>query len=271
MAIKLIATDMDGTFLRSDGTYDKAKFRYLYEQMKQQHIHFVVASGNPLLQLQASFPDIKDELIFIAENGGYLVDKGKEIVSASIEENESIKITNTLKDLENVLCWVCTKHQSYTLSTISKHYFEMFLPYFPGVKKIDDFSDVQEPITKFALYVPDQNVEEVIEVFQSLLSENVRVVDSGHDCVDIIPANIHKGSAIQELMNRYTIQSDEIMAFGDAGNDLEMLQLATYGFAMRNAKEIIKDKVAYSAPSNDEDGVLQVIEQYLKYHIVKSL
>lgn len=270
MPIKLIATDMDGTFLRSDGTYDKERFQSLYEQMKQQHIHFVVASGNPLRQLQASFPDNKEELIFVAENGGFIVDKGEEILSACIKRNDTTKIIHILTGLPDVLCWVCTKHQSYTVSSISNHFYEMFLPYFPGVKKINDFTMIQEPITKFALYVPNQNVDEVMVEFQARLSEDVRVVDSGHYCVDIVPAHIHKGNALQEIMKRYAIHPEEILAFGDAGNDIEMLQLATYGYAMENAKDIIKDQVIHVAPSNDEDGVLQVMEQYLKQQILQT-
>ena len=54
------------------------------------------------------------------------------------------------------------------------------------------------------------------------------------------------------------------MAFGDSENDLEMLELAGYSFAMENGEEKVKRMAKYIAPSNDEAGVLQVLEQYLK-------
>ena len=65
-------------------------------------------------------------------------------------------------------------------------------------------------------------------------------------------------------MERWKIDADQIMAFGDSENDLEMLELAGYSFAMENGEEKVKRMAKYIAPSNDEAGVLQVLEQYLK-------
>lgn len=65
-------------------------------------------------------------------------------------------------------------------------------------------------------------------------------------------------------MERWKIEADQIMAFGDSENDLEMLELAGYSFAMENGEEKVKRMAKYIAPSNNEAGVLQVLEQYLK-------
>ncbi len=51
MAIKMIVTDLDGTFYHQDLTYDKKRFNRLYKQMEENDIHFVVASGNQYYQL----------------------------------------------------------------------------------------------------------------------------------------------------------------------------------------------------------------------------
>lgn len=266
MSIQMIAVDMDGTFLDSHSTYDHQAFQAIYKQLKDNHIHFVVASGNPYKQLQNNFEEIKDELIYIAENGGYIVDKGEELYLASINKEDSKKIISALKKMNDVLCWVCTKNQSYTLNSLSEHYYQMFLPYFPGVKRIEDFSDIHEPILKFALYLPEKNVEERIQDFMQIVSENVHIVDSGHYCVDIIPSHVNKGTAIDVLMKKYHLSKDEVMAFGDANNDIEMLKRVTHGYAMANAKEEFRSQFQYIAPSHNESGVLQVIKHYLQYH-----
>ena len=78
MNVKLIAVDMDGTFLTNNNEYDQERFTRQYEFMKEKGIHFVVASGNQYYQLRSFFPDIHNELAFIAENGAYIVDQGKE-------------------------------------------------------------------------------------------------------------------------------------------------------------------------------------------------
>src|SRR5574341_1458097 len=70
MTIKLIATDMDGTFLDGKGAYDKKRFDRLLSKLAEQEIRFVAASGRQLLALEAMFSAFADRIIFVAENGG---------------------------------------------------------------------------------------------------------------------------------------------------------------------------------------------------------
>ena len=70
MSIKLIAVDMDGTFLSDQKTYNRERFMAQYRQMKEQGIRFVVASGNQYYQLISFFPELANEISFVAENGG---------------------------------------------------------------------------------------------------------------------------------------------------------------------------------------------------------
>lgn len=264
MRIQMIAVDMDGTFLDRESKYDHERFDCIYKKLKEQGIHFVVASGNPYKQLSGNFKEYKDELTFIAENGAYIVDRNKELYLESIDQENVRRIIQRLKELPDVLCWVCTKNQSYTLNSLSQDYFDMFLPYFPGVKRIENFSMIEDSILKFALFLPDKNVDERIQDFMNVTNDNVHVVDSGHYCVDIIPSHVNKGEAMKRVMKYFDIKEDEVMAFGDAGNDEEMLKCVKYGYAMMNAKETFKEQFDYIASSNDEQGVLQVIEQYLE-------
>ncbi|WP_157924083.1 HAD hydrolase family protein, partial [Escherichia coli] len=73
MSIKLIAVDMDGTFLSDQKTYNRERFMAQYQQMKAQGIRFVVASGNQYYQLISFFPEIANEIAFVAENGGWVL------------------------------------------------------------------------------------------------------------------------------------------------------------------------------------------------------
>ena len=91
MNVKLIAVDMDGTFLTNNNEYDQERFTRQYEFMKEKGIHFVVASGNQYYQLRSFFPDIHNELAFIAENGAYIVDQGKVLSGFIRKIDKSIK------------------------------------------------------------------------------------------------------------------------------------------------------------------------------------
>ena len=67
---------MDGTFLSDQKTYNRERFMAQYQQMKAQGIRFVVASGNQYYQLISFFPEIANEIAFVAENGGWVVSEG---------------------------------------------------------------------------------------------------------------------------------------------------------------------------------------------------
>lgn len=77
MAIKLMATDMDGTFLDKKSQYDAERLRKLLAQAKEKGIYFVVASGRAVQSLKEVFADFQDQVIFLGENGTVVEYKGK--------------------------------------------------------------------------------------------------------------------------------------------------------------------------------------------------
>lgn len=76
---KAVAIDMDGTFLRDDKSYDKKLFSELLNKMKERDIHFIVASGNQFERTRLDFTEYWKDMSFVAENGMYLVDDGKDL------------------------------------------------------------------------------------------------------------------------------------------------------------------------------------------------
>ena len=70
MTIKVIATDMDGTFLTDSKTYDRRLFDQLFSKFQEEDIKFVAASGNQYRQIIKQFPQCRDKMTFVAENGG---------------------------------------------------------------------------------------------------------------------------------------------------------------------------------------------------------
>ena len=83
-AVKMVAVDIDGTFVRSDYTYDVPRFRRLLARMQAAGCRFVVASGNQYYQLRDLFPGCAAELAFVAENGALVKDRDELVFTASI-------------------------------------------------------------------------------------------------------------------------------------------------------------------------------------------
>lgn len=83
MSIKLIAVDMDGTFLSDQKTYNRDRFMAQYQQMKRQGIRFVVASGNQYYQLISFFPEIAHEIAFVRKTAAGWSAKARIFLTAS--------------------------------------------------------------------------------------------------------------------------------------------------------------------------------------------
>ena len=78
--LKLVAVDIDGTFVDHNNHYDLAEFRRLFKVMQERNIEFVVASGNQYPHLARLFPDdLRDQLNFVAENGALTLAHGREV------------------------------------------------------------------------------------------------------------------------------------------------------------------------------------------------
>jgi len=263
MGIKMIVTDLDGTFYHKDLTYDKEKFNHLYKKMKEQDIRFVVASGNQYYQL-ISFFDQRNEMTFVSENGGYIVKEGKELFSVEIKEDTYHKVLDVIEKYPEITVnIVCGKKSAYMHSSTTDETFNIFLKYFPVMVRVDDLHEVKDQIMKFALMTSEEKVEEIAAELNEVVDESLSVVTSGHGCIDLIVTGVHKGHALETLMDIWNIKKEEVMAFGDARNDLEMLKLAKYGFVMANGTEFMKKEIGRVAPlTNEEDGELAIIEEY---------
>ena len=96
--MKLLATDMDGTFLRDDKSYSE-EFNDLYKQMLKQGIQFVIASGNQYEALACKFDEeIKNDLYYLCENGTKIVYRGDVIYKHCLETDDYQHALNILKE-----------------------------------------------------------------------------------------------------------------------------------------------------------------------------
>ena len=108
---------------------------------------------------------------------------------------------------------------------------------------------------------------EIIDALQARLRaafpKGVNFMKSKAHYLEIVAEGVDKGSAIKVLAEKLNLSIDEIMAFGDGQNDATMLEAAGLGVAMENAVAECKAVAGLIAPRNTEDGVAQVIEQFL--------
>ena len=82
--------------------------------------------------------------------------------------------------------------------------------------------------------------------------------------MEIMPQKIDKAYTLQKLLSSIGLSADQMICCGDGYNDLSMIEYAGLGVAMENAQSIVKEKADYITRSNDEDGVLYVINQFMR-------
>ncbi|MEH7492108.1 Cof-type HAD-IIB family hydrolase [Neobacillus niacini] len=262
MAIKLIAVDMDGTFLNDQMKYDYERFNKQYVKMKEQGIRFVVASGNQYYQLKSFFGDLQEEITYVSENGAFIVENGQEVFSVDIPKNDVKVILEELIKHIKLSIVLCGKESAYVLDSVSDEFFTIMNKYYHRLKRVPSFEVVNDQILKFALACPEEETLPLRDLLHSRIGDIVKPVSSGHGSIDLIVPNFHKASGIQLLQEKWKVKDDETMAFGDGGNDIEMLKHVRYGFAMENGSDEVKNKADFLAPSNNDNGVLEIIDQY---------
>ncbi|MDY5973453.1 Cof-type HAD-IIB family hydrolase [Streptococcus hyovaginalis] len=264
--IKLIATDMDGTFLREDKSYDEVRFEKFLERLNQHDVRFVVASGNQYRLLASKFPQHYQDLTFISENGAHIVSHEEDLVQffQSHEEIETL-ISYVEEKFPQVTLSLTGDKAAYVLEDIDPT-IEVFLRlHLPLMKKVSSLLPLPDDhIYKTVIVVPDGQTEPVITAIKKDLADlNLVPTASGYGSIDVITRGVHKAWGLEQLMTKWGLTADQVMAFGDNANDMEMLELAGQSYAMANASDQVKAAAKYVAKSNQEDGVLDVIEAYL--------
>lgn len=155
--IKMVAVDMDGTFVRSDYTYDVQRFRRILSRMKQFGCNFVVASGNQYYQLRDIFQEYYDEISFVAENGAFVKDHTELVYTADMPKeivNFVIDLCREYPEILNVLCGVESAYCQR--GTVDQEFFDLTGIYYHRLKWVDDFKKVDDQILKFAPTVPEE-------------------------------------------------------------------------------------------------------------------
>ena len=113
--IKLIATDMDGTLLNSKHEIDDSFYEVL-PKLQEKGIKFTIASGRQYYSLLDTFEGISDNLLFIAENGTYVMYKGEEIMVNPLDKDLAHKLIQRAREVEDGYIVLCGKKASYVES-----------------------------------------------------------------------------------------------------------------------------------------------------------
>lgn len=261
--LKLILTDLDGTFLNSQGAYNRDYFLKLWPKLKEKQIAFGVCTGKSSARVEALFPEINDEIWILADSATRIKYQGKCLYEQLLDNQIALAIIARLQVIHSDQIIIAyTKNAVYIDQNISKIHKNRVLASYPGAIEINDLQQITDDFIKVTVYDPASRCLETVQQLADF-TECAYIVASETQWIDIAAKGVHKGSTVAKLQELLKISPKETAAFGDGWNDLELFAQANFRFAMKNAVEALKNQANFIISSNDDDGVLQTIKLLL--------
>ena len=257
--IKLIATDLDGTLLNSNSkisSYNKK----IFKQLMNEGIEIILSTGRAFNGMQRYKNMIDNDNYSIVFNGSIIADTNGNFIYNKVIDADTSKAIASLHSKYNVYLHVYSGNK-YIVSEPDFYYNryikrENITDTIVGLENIDNF--------EFSKMVFISNKEELLKLQAEIMSNfNVHTSFSHPNFLEVLAKGINKGSALKWLCDKKGIKREEIIAFGDNYNDIEMIEFAGVGVAPSNAEEDVKKAADYVCLSNDEDGVGKFIKDYL--------
>lgn len=257
--IKMIASDMDGTLLNSNHEWSPS-FMTELKKLTDKGILFVAASGRQYYNLKNRFEEVEEQIAFAAENGSYVVCRGKELMVESLDAATVLELIRVARTIPDIHILLCGKRKAYIEST-EPELLKNFTQFFDRYEVVDALESVAgEDILKVTICDLNDSETHSYPYFKEW-EDRVLVKVSGKIWLDLSHKNANKGQAIACLQAHLGITPHETMVFGDYLNDLEMMQGAYYSYAMANAHPLLKEKARFHTDSNDNDGVVKVLRK----------
>lgn len=262
--IRLIATDMDGTLLDEEKVIHD-EFWPLIDQLHARGVTFCPASGRQYYSLRRQFDEIADELVFIAENGAYVVNgaDGNEISADCLPLSQAQELVVAARGVPHTGAVLCGKKSAYVEST-EEPFLSEVRPYYARLELVDDLLAItDDEILKVAIYdsvSAERNVGAALADYR----ESVQVVVSGAHWLDLMSPAANKGNGLRRVQALLGVTPAQTLVFGDFLNDAEMMDAAEYSFAMANAHPDLLARARYRAPANTANGVVRTIRTVLR-------
>ncbi|RLK62689.1 HAD family phosphatase [Atopobacter sp. AH10] len=260
--VRLIATDMDHTLLTEAGELP-AHFGERLLALKEAGVEFAIASGRPMATLKDMFKDYAGLISFVSDNGAAVSHYDEEIFYSEVDRPSYLDMIRYTKEKTKGYPILCAEEGAVT-EPDSKPFENFYRRFYTNIHYVDDLLSVANRANKVSVYFPEKDSQWQLDhhygpVFGQEFSATI-----GDDVwIDLMNKGIDKGAGIRQLGQALNIKLEHMMAFGDTFNDAEMLAAVGYSYRMANATEGMERYAKFVAPSNEEYGVIQVIDQVL--------
>ncbi|QMU79913.1 HAD hydrolase family protein [Streptacidiphilus sp. PB12-B1b] len=255
----LVATDLDGTLLRSDHTVSERTRRALAAATAAGAVHIVV-TGRSASWTRPTLDAIGYTGLAVCGQGAQLYDAGAHRELTSVTLDRQLARTALAKiEAETGPLGVAVGQDGLDGVILVGPGYRM-----PGDEPMaaaDPADFWAKPITRMFLQHPALGDDELARTAREIAGQLVDVVVSGPGFVEVLPLGLSKATGLALAAARLGITKDRAIAFGDMPNDLPMFRWAACGVAMANAHPALLTAADEVTLSNDADGVAAVLER----------
>ena len=254
---RLVATDLDGTLVRDDGTISE-RTREVIAAVEAAGVPVVFVTGRPLRWAEEVFEHVGDHGLAVVSNGALVWDVAADRarLRREIDPATVLKVCAQLR--------TAVPGSAFAVETLDGIGLEPgFMERHPipdGARRAPLEELVTGPAVKLLARHEELGAQEYWDLAEEAIGEQVTITwSSASTLLEISAFGVTKATTLALLAEELGVDAVDVLAFGDMPNDLPMLAWAGTPYAMANAHPSVLAAVDHVAPSNDEDGVAQVL------------
>ncbi|MFV8379742.1 Cof-type HAD-IIB family hydrolase [Flavobacterium sp. LB3R33] len=263
MKYKMLVLDMDDTLLNDDHTISNEN-KVMLSKARELGVHIVLASGRPTPAMIAYAKELKlDNSYMISYNGAVITDlkEDKVIFEQTLTQGQIHELYDySLKSKTHIITYVNGKIVSETDSEYIE--IEKNITGLEHNKVVSFKEEVQSSAVKCILLEEPGYLKEVEKDLKAAMP-HLSVSMSKPFFLEVAQNGIDKGASIKFLAERLNILQSEIIAVGNAGNDLTMIEYAGLGVWVDNVDPELRDKGDVIVASNNNHGVAEVVRRFI--------
>ena len=269
MNYQILVLDLDGTLTNSRKELTEPTRKALIE-IQEEGKKIVLASGRPINGVAPLA-----EKLELSKYGGYMLSfNGARITQCSTGEiiyNKTLPcevfkpVYDIVKEYEGVD--LITYDGNYIYSGLTTNEYtekESFINSMEIIHKENFIENLTFPVNKLLVPGKPEILQKIMPVLQKKFHKLLSIYLSEPFFLEIMPQNIDKAHSLQKLLSNIGLTADSMICCGDGFNDISMIEYAGLGVAMEHAQPIVKESADFITKSNDEDGILHVINTFLR-------
>ncbi len=264
IAYSLIATDLDGTLLRSDDTLSDRSRSALARAVAMGAQHLVV-TGRPAPRVRPLLEDLGSKGLAVCGQGAQLYDAGADELLWSVKLDRELAWTALGKiEAEVGQVYAAVDQDGVDGLTLIEPGYQMPHPTLPAVR-VERRDDLwTEPISKVLMRHPWLSDDELASSARAAVGSLATVTMSGPGTVELQPCGVTKATGLALAAGHLGLTPGATIAFGDMPNDIPMFDWAAHGVAMANAHAELKAVADEVTLSNEDDGIAVVLERLFR-------